>query len=104
MPTRRVFRTNLSFLYILIKKAQKIFVKAEKNDRLGCHIGNPIEFTIFNLGAVHKIRPQSGRFVQCKYFADKGVLQMRTSAFFVAKIIGFSKFMVCPHGQRGEGD
>jgi len=27
---------------------------------------------------------------------------MRTFAFFGAKNIGSSKFMMCPHGQRGE--
>jgi len=28
---------------------------------------------------------------------------MRTSALFGAKTFDFSKFMVCPHGQGGEG-
>jgi len=31
----------------------------------------------------------------------RGVLQMRTSALFWAKTSDFSKFIVCPHGQRG---
>jgi len=55
------------------------------------------------LGAVHKIRPQSGvrRFVQCGHFSDKGegVLQMRTSTFFDAKISFFEKYIVT--GTRG---
>jgi len=52
---------------------------------------------------VHKRRPQSGRrgFVQCGHFSDKGALQMWTSELFGAKILEFSKFMVCPHGQVG---
>jgi len=33
-----------------------------------------------------------------------GILQMQTSAFFLAqKTLDFSKFMVCPHGQGGRG-
>jgi len=53
-----------------------------------------------------KRRPQSGER-GCLSSADifrKGggrVLQMRTSALFDAKNIGFLKFMVCQHGQRG---
>jgi len=63
-----------------------------------------VSYCNFALGAVHKGRPQcgvqSGRVVQCGHFSDKGkgVLQMRTSAFFGAKIPDFCKFMVCPHG------
>jgi len=46
------------------------------------------------LGAVHNRRPNSrgrGWFVQCGHFTDKegGVIQMRTSALFSAKIFGF---------------
>jgi len=45
---------------------------------------------------------RSRGFVQCEHFADKGVLQMRTSALFVHKPSDLSKFMVCPHGQGRE--
>jgi len=34
---------------------------------------------------------------------EEGVLQMRTSAFFVHKTSEFSKFMMCLYGQR-EGE
>jgi len=43
------------------------------------------------------------RVVSCGHFADKEVLQMRTSAFFGTKTSDFSKFMVCPNGQGGKG-
>jgi len=54
------------------------------------------------LGAVHKRRPQSGRFVQCGHFADKGnSTDVRT--YLYIKTSNFSKFILCPHGQRGGG-
>jgi len=37
------------------------------------------------------------------FFRTKGGLQKRTSALFGAKTSDFSKFMMCPHGQGGEG-
>jgi len=46
---------------------------------------------------------RSQGIVQCGYFAarEEGVLPMRTSIFLVQKLSGFSKFMMCPHGQGG---
>jgi len=40
-------------------------------------------------------------FIYSEHFVETGVLQMRTSALFGAKISHFSKFMVCPHRQVG---
>jgi len=39
---------------------------------------------------------------QCGLFSEKeeGVLQMQTSALFGAKHFVFSKFIVCPYGER----
>jgi len=58
----------------------------------------------FTLGAVHKRRPKSGweGFVQCGHFVGKD-LQMRTSAPLVQESLDFSKIMMHPHGQEGEG-
>jgi len=58
-------------------------------------------------GRPYKTCPHSavrGGFVQCGHFADKGVLQMRTSKLFGEKISDFSKFIVRSHGQRGMGE
>jgi len=53
------------------------------------------------LGAVHKGRPQSGRFVLCGYFSDKwgGCFRCGRPHYFSHITSDFSKFIVCPHGQ-----
>jgi len=38
-----------------------------------------------------------------RIFCGQGVLQMRTSALFGVKNIGFLKFVVCLHGQGERG-
>jgi len=56
--------------------------------------------------SIKDVRSQEGGEVEV-YSADilwtrRGfTLQMRTSAFFGAKTLDFSKFIVCPHGQEG---
>jgi len=42
------------------------------------------------------------KFVQCRHFADKGIIQLCTSALFGANTWDFSKFMICLHGQGVE--
>jgi len=48
-------------------------------------------------GTVHKRRPQSGDL----YNADKGGYSDANVRLLVQKTSDFSKFIVCPHGQRG---
>jgi len=57
----------------------------------------------YKLGAVHKIRPQSGGLSSIDNLWTRGVFQMRTSTLFGANASDFLKFMVCPHGQGGRG-
>jgi len=57
----------------------------------------------YELGAVHKRRPQSGGLSSADILRTRGILQMRTSALFFKKTPNFSKFIVCPHGQGGKG-
>jgi len=56
----------------------------------------------FLLGAVHK-RCVHSKGGLCGYLRTRGVVQMRSSTLFGAKNFEFSKFIVCPHGQRGRG-
>jgi len=50
--------------------------------------------------SIKDVRSQ-GEFVQCGHFSDKGsFFKCERPHFLVQKSSNFSKFMVCPHGQR----
>jgi len=53
--------------------------------------------------SIKDVRSQEEGFVQCGHFSNKeeGFLQMQTFALFCVYKFGFSKFMMCPHRQRG---
>jgi len=59
----------------------------------------------FQVGAVHKRRPQSGEGGDCPvtFCGQGGVFKRERPHFLVQKTPDFSKFMVCPHGQRETG-
>jgi len=48
---------------------------------------------------IHKGRLQLRRFVQCRYFVDKGGSSEADDRTFGAKNPNFLKFIVCPHGR-----
>jgi len=49
--------------------------------------------------SIKDVRNQGRGVSSANVFRTAGVLQMRTNALFGAKNFGFSKVMVCPHGQ-----
>jgi len=53
--------------------------------------------------SIKDVRSHGGELSSADILQTRGVLQMRTSALFEAKILDFSKFIVCSHG-KGEGD